>query len=240
MTTRPTSQTASFAGGSRGRARATFPAFLAFPLAPGRHTPRRLGRAAAGTLRAQAILLLSALALASPPVARAAERAGADVRSSRDGPRPTALWLATQAVPSPEWILGGSGSRFALRWQITPLLYTFALRRELSPWRFFVVEPLARQGGSLELYFSPAYVMSGERFQRLMPRLGARAYFPIVERGELVSMSFGTSYFSYRTNPGVAFEAGFYVLAGVLGGQFAWSPSNTGADWIVTLRLKYF
>jgi hypothetical protein len=198
-------------------------------------------RAAAGSLRSQAIVLLSALALASPLVARAADREGTDARSaSRDGPRPTVLWLVTQAVPSPEWILGGSGSRFALRWQITPLLYTFALRRELSPWRSFVVEPLARHGGSLELYLSPEYVMSGKRFERLMPRLGARAYFPIVERGDVVSMSLGTSYFSYRTDAGVAFEGGFYVLAGVLGAQFAWSPSNTGADWIVTLSLKYF
>lgn len=191
--------------------------------------------------RSSLVVFLSALALASPSVARASDRAGADARSaSRDGPRPTGAWLVTQGIPSPEWIVGGSDTRFALRWQVTPLLYTFALRRELSPWRFFVVEPLARQGGSLELYFSPEYVTSGRPSGRLMPRVGVRTYFPLLERGEVLSMSFGTSYFSYEGNPGVAFEGGFYVASGILGGQVAWSPSNTGADWIVTLRLKYF
>lgn len=195
----------------------------------------------AGSLRPRIIVLLSALALASPSIARATHRADADARSaSRDGPRPTAAWLVTQAIPSPEWIFGGSESRFALRWQVTPLLYTFALRRELSPWRFFVVEPLARQGGSLELYFSPEYVTSGRSSERLMPRVGVRTYLPLLERGDALSMSFGTSYFSYQGNPGVAFEGGLYVVSGVFGGQLSWSPSNSGADWIVTLRLKYF
>ena len=183
----------------------------------------------------------TAAALAPPSIAHATGRADARARSaSRDGPRPTAFWLATQALPSLEWIFGGSDSRFALRWQVTPLLYTFALRRELSPWRFFVVEPLARQGGSIELYFSPEYVTSGRPCERLMPRVGVRTYFPLLERGEALSMSFGTSYFSYRGTPGVAFEAGFYVVSGVVGGLLSWSPSNSGADWIVTLRLKYF
>src|SRR4051794_40380571 len=57
-------------------------------------------------------------------------------------------WLILQAVPSPGMAFGETGVHGTMTWQMTPLLYSWALDRRLTPVRFFVVEPVVRQSGS--------------------------------------------------------------------------------------------
>src|SRR5262245_49472320 len=69
------------------------------------------------------------------------------VRPARDpGPRRatatdagttvTFAWLATQLLPSPELAFTNEGGpRFGMRWQLTPLLYSFGVDRRVSPFR---------------------------------------------------------------------------------------------------------
>lgn len=68
-----------------------------------------------------------------------------------------------------------------------------------------------------------------------------RAYFPLVERGEYVSTSLGVSYQRAEGRESAAFEAGGYILYGILGLQvsFAPAPRNPIAS-VATLRLRYF
>lgn len=156
--------------------------------------------------------------------------------------RPTLAWGLTQLVPSPE-LAGGrhAGPRFGLRWQVTPLLYSWGIHRGLSPWRFLVAEPLVRQSGSIELYLTPewfpGYRAIGDGW---MARTGVRTYLPLVAHGEYLSTSIGASYFYFDGRKGAAFEAGLYALFGVVGVQITGSPSPGPFAWIATLRLRYF
>jgi hypothetical protein len=180
--------------------------------------------------------VIAAIAFAAPP-------AHAEPRHvTEPDVHPTPLWLAMQLLPSPETAFGDGSARFGLRRQITPLLYSFGINRRLSPWRFFVVEPFVRQSGSIEAFFSPEYIaLGGDFWNRVLFRSGVRSYFPIVAKGEYLSVSVAASYVGIHDGPsGAAIEGGIYALFGVVGAQLTYSPSFRAAEWIATLRVRYF
>lgn len=153
---------------------------------------------------------------------------------------PSLEWAILQLLPSPE--LGvGDGARFGLRWQLTPLSYSFATDARLSRWRWLVVEPIVRHSGSIELFASPEYLaLDGGVAARFGLRGGLRAYLGLLGRGDNLSVSLAASYYRFRDAEGVAVEAGAYVLFGGLGLVLTHSPGFDAAPWIVTLRLRYF
>jgi hypothetical protein len=155
--------------------------------------------------------------------------------------RLTPLWLLAQFAPSPQLAYGDGTARYGMRWQLTPLLYSFGIHRELSPWRVFVVEPVVRQSGSVELFVGPEFIWSGGGLAKgWFWRSGVRSYFPLVERGEYLSVSIGASYFDFAGRSGVAYEVGAYALYGIVGVQLTWAPGGGPAATIATLRLRYF
>jgi hypothetical protein len=180
-------------------------------------------------------------------------RARADVQTvwSEGEPRPTLIWLLTQVIPSPEVAVGEgpapSGgipptwtARFGLRWQITPVLYSFGLNPRVSPWRSLVVEPLVRQSGSIEAFVSPE-LFTGSLFATPMVRAGVRSYFPLVAKGEELSISLGSSVTYMNGVTGIGYELGAYVLYGVVGVQVTYAPEpSSPVAWITTLRIRYF
>lgn len=154
------------------------------------------------------------------------------------GARPTPLWLALQLVPSPELAIGAAGPFFGLRWQVTPLLFSFALDERLSPWRVFTAEPLTRYGGSVEVYVSP-----GMRFEQSVAgtlSLGARGYLPVVERGEGLSVSLALAWLLVDGRSSAVLEVGAYVLFGVLGLQVSVAYPEPLAPVTVSLSVRYF
>jgi hypothetical protein len=192
--------------------------------------------------------LIAAMARARPAalVAIAALLASGAARAETAEPEgpPIAFgitWLVTQLVPSPS-IAGARGeTMFGARWQVTPLLYSFGVHRGTPPLRAFMVEPLVRHSGSIEAYVSPEYLArEGGAEDRWLMRPGIRAYFPLVERGDSLSCSLGTSYALLRGHSGVAYEAGLYTLFGVFGVQMTYAPAREPADWIATLSFRYF
>lgn len=191
-----------------------------------------------------ALLLL----LVAPP-ARAEERAPArdELTPVRDvHPRLRAPWIALQLIPSPGVAFGERGAHGMMTWQLTPLLYSWSLDRRLSPLRFFVVEPLVRQSGSVEAFISPIYLGRGAFEDSLGFRAGARAYFPITERGDGLSWSLGTSAHWFHDassrgdDLGVTFDAGIYTLFGTLGLVASVSPWFKDNYVDVMLRIRYF
>jgi hypothetical protein len=159
-------------------------------------------------------------------------------------PYPTLGWVIPQLIPSPEVLAGTSGARAGLRWQVTPLLYSFGINRRLTPWRSLVVDPLSRQSGSVELYFTPEYAARGAGSGAdFLARTGLRSYFGLVQHGDYLSVSIGASHFFYEGRSGAALEAGAYIGSGIVGLQVTYSPTRSaepGAEWIVTLRIRYF
>jgi len=144
-------------------------------------------------------------------------------------------WALPQLLPSPELGIGQDGASFGLRWQLTPVLYSFATDARLDRWRWLMVEPIVRQSGSIELYVSPEYLAS-----RFGGRVGLRSYFGLIGRGDYLSVSIGSSYFRLGSEDGVSYEGGAYILFGALGLQLTYSPGFDAASWVTTLRLRYF
>lgn len=156
-------------------------------------------------------------------------------------PYPTPLWIAAQLIPSPEFIVTRGESAFGLRWQVTPLLFSFGVRRGLNPWRLLVAEPLVRYSGSVEVFVAPEYLaLPGEASQQWGLRSGVRVHLPLAERGENLALFVGASHFLYRSESSVGVEAGANILWGLLGAQVTFTPRFLGAEaWIFTLRLRY-
>ena len=146
-----------------------------------------------------------------------------------------------QLVPSPELVVQDDETAFGARWQLTPVLYSFGIHRSQSPWRALVVEPIVRQSGSVELYFSPEYIALGDDLsERFGTRAGLRSYLPVVERGDYLSLSFGTSALRFQGETSVAYEIGAHMLFGFLGTLASYSPTPEGGRFISTLHVRFF
>jgi hypothetical protein len=152
----------------------------------------------------------------------------------------TVAWVAAQLVPSP-LVAFGREAALGLRWQLTPLLYSWGRYHELSPWRAFVIEPPMRLSGSVEAFVSPEYVALGPRAEdRWIARGGARAYVPLLHRGEYLSASLGGSAYVHRGDVGPTIEAGIYAVFGIVGLQVSYSPLLAGGTGMAALCLRYF
>lgn len=169
---------------------------------------------------------------------------GSDSTSAGREPdiHPTPLWGAMQLIPSPQWAVPSNGhSSFGLRWQVTPLLYSFGINRKLKPWRYLISEPLTRYNGSVEWFVSPEYFGGGAgEDSNWMFRTGIRAYVPLLQHGEYLAASAGGSYFRHGNDKGASYEGGIYIFFGILGLQATYTPSYPKAPWILTVRIRYF
>jgi hypothetical protein len=204
-----------------------FPLYLAPPplLAPcaANPLPEPALPPAAGALREQDVIWANSAVARDPDVTLSFE------------------WALFQLVPSPQLGFGDDGALFGLRWQVTPVLYSFATDARLSRWRWLMAEPIVRHSGSLELFLSPEYLaLDGGIGARFGARAGLRSYFGLIQRGDYLSVSIGSSVFGFRDVEGASFEAGAYVLFGTLGLVLTYSPGFDAAPWLATLRLRYF
>jgi len=163
------------------------------------------------------------------------------------GNYPSMAWSGVQLLPSPELAVGRvrdaagqlqTETAFGLRWQLSPLLWSWGTNRRVSRWRFFVVDPLARHSGSIELTASLEYFWG--HVERFVARPGIRGYFPLAQRGEYLSMSLGTSTYSYDDKMRVAYDVGAYVLFGLFGIEASIAPDHGPLSAIGTFRIRYF
>lgn len=153
----------------------------------------------------------------------------------------TLAWVLTQLVPSPELAVGDDGAAFGLRWQIVPLLYSFGIDRRLSPWRAFVVEPLVRTSGSLELFVAPEYLAIDDDVSRRFGfRAGVRAHFPILEKGDYLSVSLGAAYVRFAERESASYQLGAYLLYGFLGFEQSVLPALREARFVSTFNVRFF
>jgi hypothetical protein len=152
-------------------------------------------------------------------------------------PPPTIAWIVVQTIPSPEVAVGGAAPAAGLRWQLTPLLYSFGMYRKLSPWRTFVVEPLTRQSGSIEIFFSPEFLSA--RTTEWIARAGIHATFPLLERGEKLALTLGAG-IAFGAETSADFEGGVSIVSGAFGLFFSYAPRVTLAPATFSLRVRWF
>ncbi len=175
--------------------------------------------------------------LAAPSVHAEPRRATA----TAPGTKVTLAWFLTQLIPSPEIAVGENGAVFGLRWQVVPFLVSFGIDRRLSPFRAFVVEPLVRSSGSFELFVAPEYLAMDESLSRRFGfRAGVRAHFPILEKGDYLSLSLGTAYVRFGDRESASYQFGAYVLFGFLGFEQSIVPALDEARWIGTFNVRFF
>ena len=149
------------------------------------------------------------------------------------------VWAATQLVPSPLFVMGSSGPGGGVRWQVTPLLVSFGVAAK--PVRAFIVDPIARHSGSVELYVSPEWVLPvANDASGWIARGGVRVTLPMAGRGETLSWSFGGSYYRASGGGGFSAELGVHFLYGVFGFTVTLSPTLTGREIIHAFTIRYF
>lgn len=149
------------------------------------------------------------------------------------------VWTMAQLVPSPLLVVGSGHVGGGARWQVTPLVYSFGVAAH--PVRAFVVDPVARHSGAVELYGSPERTCCAPNGgSSWIARVGARVYLPIVGRGESLSWSVGGSYYRATGGDGAAVEVGAYVLYGVFGVTVTAAPNLDRREIIGALAIRYF
>ena len=196
--------------------------------------PRRTARLRA-VLHAAPAMVIAAASLV-PRVARA-EEASPAVRVT-----PTAaagIWTVAQLIPSPLYVASSDRVGGGFRWQITPLVYSFGVAAR--PVRAFVIEPVARHTGAVEIYGSPEWACCapGDETSWIF-RGGTRLYLPLIGRGEALTGSLGGSYYHAAGGGGASIEAGLYVLFSTLGLTVTVSPRLAGREVITALHIRYF
>lgn len=161
--------------------------------------------------------------------------------SPSSGAKPSWTWAAAQLVPSPQLVVQHDQLAFGARWQLTPVLFSYGIHRSLEPWRFFVVEPIVRQSGSIEWFLSPEYIAVDVPWARRFGlRSGIRSYVALLERGDYLSASFGVSALWFDHKLSSAYEAGLHTLFGFVGLMVSYSPTPDARRFITTLQLRVF
>lgn len=173
----------------------------------------------------------------------------ADAQEPQQGPEPrrpspllaAGAWLVAQAIPSPLLVIGHEHVGGGLRWQLTPLLYSFGIAER--PLRLFYVTPIARHAGSIELHASPEWSCCAPHGEvSWLVRAGLRMYLPLIEHGEVLSWSLGGSYYRAlgERDGGLAGDLGIYTLFGVFGLHVTVSPLLPRRELVVALNIRYF
>ncbi|WP_394825348.1 hypothetical protein [Pendulispora albinea] len=149
------------------------------------------------------------------------------------------LWAVVQLVPSPLFVMSTGHVGAGVRWQITPFVYSFGVTAH--PVRAFVVEPVARHSGAVELYVSPEWACCAPNDGTgWLARAGARLYLPIASNGETLAWSIGGSYYRASGGDGAAAEIGAYVFHGILGLSITVAPALAQREIINALTIRFF
>lgn len=149
------------------------------------------------------------------------------------------IWTGAQLIPSPLLVLSERHAGGGLRWQLTPLLYSFGIAER--PVRSFLVSPIARHSGSVELHVSPEWACCAPGDDHgWLARAGVRVYFPWLEHGEVLSWSIGASGYYAADGVGPAGDIGIYTLFGSLGLTLTVSPLLSQREVITALNVRYF
>ncbi len=160
-------------------------------------------------------------------------------------------WGLMQLLPSPVLFQDADEKvarvQFGLRWHITPINISFRANKYISPVQFFVINPVRRFTGSVELFVQPELTTAEFRYSRLGKfgiGAGSRLILPLSGEGQNFSLSLGAKY-NYREdlagddNSHFGIEAGIYAIYGILGVQFNYNFTNK-TRYNIGFYFKYF
>ncbi|MEX0602825.1 MAG: hypothetical protein WD295_05760 [Bacteroidota bacterium] len=148
------------------------------------------------------------------------------------------VWLPLQAVPSPTWYGGPEGTAFGFEWEFTPLLYSYGINRQISPWYSFFVEPTARFTGSIELNGAVQVFTSkvGQSYFAFSGHL--LGFIPLIERGEHLTLNAGLGLYRIGDRTPLFKVAGVSTLFGMI--HLNLKHSSRPEAWIASLEFRLF
>ena len=160
-------------------------------------------------------------------------------------------WTILQLIPNPAFIQETDKDNarllFALRWEVTPINYSFSANKFISPLQFFKINPVRRFAGSAELFVQPEWTTGNFKyasFDRFGVSSGIRIVLPLREKGESLAFSIGAKA-NYRKdyisndNTFIGVEEGIYFLGGMVGLQLNQNFSSQ-TKYNFSLYIKYF
>jgi hypothetical protein len=162
-----------------------------------------------------------------------------------------ATWSLVQAVPSPSFYQDNNNDnsrlQFGLKWNITPVNYSFNANKMITPLQFFKVNPMRRYGGSIELFIQPEWTTSAYKYSdlsRFSVSPGLRMFIPFIEYGEYLAGSISVKY-SVRKNKlneyknVFGFEFGTYILFGIVGLNYTYNFTDN-SRYNFSVNFKYY
>ena len=148
------------------------------------------------------------------------------------------VWFPLQVLPNLTLYSSSPLSGFGFEWEFTPVLYTFGMNKQISPWYAFIVEPTARFTGSIEL------VVAGQLFTTKM----GGSYFaasghlmgtiPLIERGEHLTLNLGIGAYQIADRTRIFKVAGISTLFGIV--HFNVKHGENPTTWITSLEFRIF
>jgi hypothetical protein len=160
-------------------------------------------------------------------------------------------WALIQAIPSPAFYQDNNNEnsrlQFGLKWNVTPVNYSFNANKMISPLQFFKVNPMRRYGGSVELFVQPEWAVSSFKYSdlnRFTISPGIRMFIPMVEYGEYLSGSIGVKYTFRKDKQNeqdniYGIEMGTYIFFGMIGVNYTYNFTGITRHNF-SINLKYY
>ena len=160
-------------------------------------------------------------------------------------------WSLLQTIPSPVLFQDSNDKDarviFGLRWQVTPVNISFRTNRYESPFQFFMINPVRKFTGSIELFVQPELASDEFDYSKLSMfgiGAGSRLTIPVSGDGQNISVSIGGKY-NYRNDylgsdkHYFGIETGIYFIYGILGVQFNYNFDKR-TRYNIGFYFKYF
>lgn len=148
------------------------------------------------------------------------------------------VWLPLQLIPSMALYNDAAQSNFGFEWEVTPLLYSFGMNDQISPWYSFIIEPTARFVGSVEVSLA-GQVYTTKLGQSYFSSSGQlMGFIPLAERGEHLTLNIGLA--AYRIHNDTRFfkVMGFSSFFGML--HLNLKHAGNPSTWIGSLEFRIF
>ncbi|MBM4160704.1 MAG: hypothetical protein FJ217_06365 [Ignavibacteria bacterium] len=153
-------------------------------------------------------------------------------------PTKVEVWFPFQLIPNLTLYSSSPCSGFGFEWEATPLLYSFGINKQVSPWYSFIVDPTARFAGSIELT-AAAQVFTTKLGNSYFAYSGhLMAYVPLIEWGEKLTLNLGAGVYHVADRSRVFKVAGISTLLGFVHFNIKHSPNPT--TWIGSLEFRVF
>jgi len=164
--------------------------------------------------------------------------APAQIQGSLQNESKFGVWLPLQLIPSVTLYNDAVRSNFGFEWEATPLLYSFGMNDQISPWYSFIVEPTARFVGSVEISLAgQAYTtkLGKSYFSSSAQVLG---FIPLAERGEHLTLNLGVAAYRVQNDTRIFKVIGFSSFFGILHLNLKHADGPTA--WIGSLEFRIF